>query len=340
MPCSEPSLVTLLAKWSPVIRGHGIPEAMEAVLTKQSRIAPRTAVAKPVSAAVAIGTSAPFGAEGPIIVTGGALGSLLGQVIRVSPAERKILLASGAAAGMSATFGSPLAAVILAVELLLFEFSARALVPLIVATSVAAGMHNALFGSGPLFKVPVHDYAGLGGLPAFVLLGLACGLLGVLSATDCSSSRPATGGCRSVSSGTPSSAQSHSQASVSSHRGRSGSATTPSATFSTASSRSTTVAVLGAVKLVSWWLALGSGTSGGTLAPILLISASFGTLVGTGLNHVLPGPDVSPGAFALVAMAATFGASTRATFTAIVFVFELTARLPGRDPRDDRDCPR
>ena len=172
-------VVSLLAKWSPVIRGHGIPEAMEAVLTKQSRIAPRAAVAKPVSAAVAIGTSAPFGAEGPIIVTGGALGSLLGQIIRVSPAERKILLASGAAAGMSATFGSPLAAVILAVELLLFEFSARALVPLIVAASVAAGMHNALFGSGPLFKVPVHDYAGLGGLPAFVLLGLACGLLGV-----------------------------------------------------------------------------------------------------------------------------------------------------------------
>src|SRR2546423_13626883 len=162
------------------MRAHGIPDAVEAILTKQSRSSPRAAVAKPVSAAVAIGTSAPFGAEGPIIVTGGALGSLLGQVVRVSPAERKILLACGAAAGMSATFGAPLAAVILAVELLLFEFSARALVPLIVATSVAAGVHDALFGSGPLFKVPVHDYRGLGGLPAFALLGLACGLLGVV----------------------------------------------------------------------------------------------------------------------------------------------------------------
>src|SRR4051812_8275706 len=172
--------VSLLAKWSPVIRGHGIPEAMEAVLTNQSRIHPRAAVAKPVSAAVAIGTSAPFGAEGPIIVTGGALGSLLGQIVRVSPAERKILLACGAAAGMAATFGAPLAAVILAVELLLFEFSARALVPLIVATSIAGAMHSALFGSGPLFKVPVHDYAGLRGLAAFALLGLACGLLGVV----------------------------------------------------------------------------------------------------------------------------------------------------------------
>ncbi|MDQ6928873.1 MAG: chloride channel protein, partial [Actinomycetota bacterium] len=140
-------LVSLLAKWSPIIRGHGIPEAMEAVLTKQSRIAPRTAVAKPMSAAIAIGSTAPFGAEGPIIVTGGALGSLLGQVVGVSPAERKILLACGAAAGMSATFGAPLASVILAIELLLFEFSARALVPLVVSAAVAGGVHTALFGS-------------------------------------------------------------------------------------------------------------------------------------------------------------------------------------------------
>src|SRR5215510_14178665 len=173
-------VVALLARWSPVIRGHGIPEAMEAILTRHSRISPPAAIAKPTSAAVAIGTGGPFGAEGPIIVTGGALGSLIGQVIKVTPSERKILLACGAAAGMSATFGAPLAAVVLAVELLLFEFSNRALVPLIAAASVAGAMHVALFGSGPLFKVPVHDFAGLPGLPAFVLLGLACGLLGVV----------------------------------------------------------------------------------------------------------------------------------------------------------------
>src|SRR4029453_6854641 len=117
-------VIALLARWAPVIRGHGIPEAMEAVLVRQSRIQPRTAVAKPVSAAVAIGTGGPFGAEGPIIVTGGSLGSLLGQVLHVSASERKILLAAGAAAGMAATFGAPLAAVALAIELLLFEFSA------------------------------------------------------------------------------------------------------------------------------------------------------------------------------------------------------------------------
>src|SRR5215468_9727004 len=173
-------VVTLLAKWSPVIRGHGIPEAMEAVLTKQSRIAPRTAVAKPVSAALAIGTGAPFGAEGPIIVTGGSLGSLLGQVIRITPSERKILLAAGAAAGMSATFGAPLAAVVLAVELLLFEFSLRSLVPLIAASSVAGAMHVALFGEGPLFTVPQHHYAGLESLPVFAVVGLLCGVLAVV----------------------------------------------------------------------------------------------------------------------------------------------------------------
>src|SRR6266550_4212833 len=173
-------VVSLMAKWAPVIRGHGIPETMEAVLTKQSRIQPRAAVAKPLSAAVAIGTGGPFGAEGPIIVTGGAIGSLLGQVLPVSPAERKILLASGAAAGMAATFGTPLAAVVLAIELLLFEFSTRAFIPLVVASALAGGMHAAIFGSGPLFTVPHHTYAGIDKLPVFCVLGLACGLLAVV----------------------------------------------------------------------------------------------------------------------------------------------------------------
>ena len=172
--------MSLFALWAPVIRGHGIPEAMEAVLTRQSRIAPRAAVAKPLSAAIAIGTGGPFGAEGPIIVTGGALGSLIGQVIRVTPSERKILLACGAAAGMSATFGAPLAAVVLAIELLLFEFSHRAFVPLVVASSVAGAMHAALFSAGPLFHVPPHNYAGLSSLPVFGLVGIACGLLAVV----------------------------------------------------------------------------------------------------------------------------------------------------------------
>src|SRR5256714_9585868 len=157
------------------MRAHGIPDAVEAILTKQSRISPRAAIAKPASAAVAIGTGGPFGAEGPIIVTGGALGSLVGQVIRVSPSERKILLACGAAAGMAGVFGAPLAAVVLAVELLLFEFSAPAPVSLRVSPSVAAGVPEALFRARPPFTVPPPHFPRLHTLGGFALLRIACG---------------------------------------------------------------------------------------------------------------------------------------------------------------------
>jgi CIC family chloride channel protein len=277
-----------------------------------------------VSAAIAIGTGAPFGAEGPIIVTGGAIGSLLGQVIHVSPAERKILLASGAAAGMAATFGAPLAAVVLAIELLLFELSPRAFVPLVTASAVAGGMHALLLGEGPLFDVPVHDYAGIGALPAFVLLGLACGLLAVVITTVLFKIEalyrrlpigdfwhPAIGAVLFVAVGSlaPRALGVGYEVIGDVLAGRLALAT---------------VATIIVVKLVAWWLALASGTSGGTLAPILLISSGFGTLVGSGLNHVLPGDDIAVGAFAVVAMAAVFGAATRATFASMVFVFELT----------------
>lgn len=316
--------VSLLAKWSPVIRGHGLPEAMEAVLTRQSRIAPRTAIAKPISAALAIGTGGPFGAEGPIIVTGGAFGSLIGQLIRVTPSERKILLACGAAAGMSATFGAPLAAVVLAIELLLFEFSSRAFIPLVVAASVAGAMHAALFSSGPLFHVPAHDYAGLPSLPVFAAVGVACGLLAVVI---CKGLYLVEGGFRWL------------RISEFWHPivGALGFAVVglvvPQAlgvgygTINEILANRFTIGVLAALvvgKLLAWWIALGSGTSGGTLAPILLISGAFGGLLGALINELLPGLHLSPGAVALVAMAATFGAATRATFTAIVFAFELT----------------
>jgi CBS domain-containing protein len=257
-------------------------------------------------------------------VTGGSIGSLLGQALPVSPAERKILLASGAAAGMAATFGSPLAAVVLAIELLLFEFSARAFVPLVVSTAIAGGMHSVLFGEGPLFKVPPHDYAGLAVLPAFVLLGLACGALAIVI----------TRGLFAVETG-------YRRLPVSEFWhpiiGAAGFATAglfvPRAlgvgydVIGDVLAGRLAVGVVAGIavaKLLAWWLALGSGTSGGTLAPILLISSAFGSVVGAGLNDVLPGPEVALGAFAVVAMAATFGAATRATFTSIVFVFELT----------------
>ena len=316
--------VSALARWSPVIRGHGIPEAMEAILTRQSRIAPRAALAKPLSAAIAIGTGAPFGAEGPIIVTGGSLGSLLGQVVRVSPAERKILLASGAAAGMAATFGAPLASVVLAIELLLFEFSTRAFVPLVVAASIAGGMHSLLFDEGPLFAVPPHDYAGLGVLPAFAVLGVGAGLLAVVLSRGLFTIEgwyrrlpvgefwhPVLGAVAFAAVGLA----------VPRALG-----VGYDAIGDVLADRLTvgTIALLAGAKLVAWWFALASGTSGGTLAPILLVSAGYGGLVGHGVAALFPGLHVSPGAFAVVAMAATFGAATRATFTSIVFVFELT----------------
>ncbi|HEX2178263.1 MAG TPA: chloride channel protein [Actinomycetota bacterium] len=315
------SLLSL--KW-PAIRGHGIPETMEVVLTRHSRIPPGIALAKPASAAIAIGTGGPFGAEGPIIVTGGALGSLAGQLLHVSPAERKILLSCGAAAGMAATFGSPIAAVMLAIELLLFEFSSRALIPLIVSSSVAAGVHSLLLEPGPLFSVPAHDYSGLSRLPVFAVVGLLCGLMAVVIArglffTEALYRRlpvgefwhPVIGACGFALVGLM----------VPQALG-----VGYDAIGDVLHSRLAlgTLLTLGIAKLVAWWVALGSGTSGGTLAPMLLISGCFGGALGLLLEQWMPWLDLSPGAVALVSMAATFGAATGATFAAIVFLFELT----------------
>jgi H+/Cl- antiporter ClcA/predicted transcriptional regulator len=316
--------VSLLALWCPVIRGHGIPEAMEAVLTRQSRISPRAAIAKPLSSAIAIGTGGPFGAEGPIIVTGSAIGSLIGQVLPFTPSERKILLCSGAAAGMAATFGAPIAAVVLAIELLLFEFSLRSLLPLLVATSIAGGLHAVLFESGPLFEMPAHEFYGLETLPLFAVLGVACGLLAVviskgLFLVEAGFRRLPVGefwhpvigavGFASVGLIVP---------------GALGVGYDEISDVLNGRLATATVAALLIAKLLAWWIALGSGTSGGTLAPLLLIAGCFGTLFGTAANDLIPSNPTSVSAFALVAMAATFGAATRTPFTSIVFVFELT----------------
>lgn len=226
---------------------------------------------------------------------------------------------------MAATFGAPLASVVLAIELLLFEFSTRAFVPLVVATSIAAGMHAALLGgTGPLFHVPAHDYAGLSLLPIFAVLGIGAGLLATVINKGLFTIEgwyrrlpisefwhPAIGALVFATIGLM----------------------VPrvlgvgyDVIDDVLSDRLTagTVAILAGGKLVAWWAALASGTSGGTLAPILLVSAGYGSLFGTAVDQLLPGLGVSPGAFAVVAMAATFGASTQATFTSMVFVFELT----------------
>ena len=173
-------IVGVMAKYgSSKIRGHGIPEAMEAVLFNRSRIQPRVAILKPISAAIAIGTGGPFGAEGPIIQTGGAVGSLVGQIFHTTASERKVLLACGAAAGMSATFNTPIAGVILAIELLLFEFKARSFIPLVIASVLATAVHMQLLGAGPMFTVTAMDFGVPRALPFYLVLGVICGLAAV-----------------------------------------------------------------------------------------------------------------------------------------------------------------
>src|SRR5690606_12225149 len=164
---------------SKAIRGHGIPEAMEQVITNENRIPPRMTFLKPLSSAVAIGTGGPFGAEGPIIATGGALGSLLGQVLRTTAAERKTLLAAGAAAGMAATFGSPVSAVLLAIELLLFELRPRSLVPVVFAAATATSVRIALVGGDPVFAMPDVIEPGPAAMAIYATLGALVGLVAI-----------------------------------------------------------------------------------------------------------------------------------------------------------------
>src|ERR1051326_1223944 len=170
-------VVGVMAKYgSEKIKGHGIPEAMEAVLVNRSRIEPKVALLKPISAAIAIGTGGPFGAEGPIIQTGGAIGSLVGQVLHTTAVERKVLLACGAAAGMSATFNTPIAGVIPAIELLLFEFKSRSFIPLVIASTLATAVHMQLLGPGAMFEVSRVDFGIPHALPYYLVLGVLCGL--------------------------------------------------------------------------------------------------------------------------------------------------------------------
>ncbi len=317
-------LISVFARWDPLIRGHGVPEAMEAVLARQSRVSIRTAILKPLATALAVGSGAPFGAEGPIIITGGAIGSLIGQAVRVSPAERKILLGSGAAAGMAAIFGTPFAAVLLALELLMFEFSTRSLAPLVVAAVLADGVHTRLIRQGPLFAVPEHQFAGLADLPYYLVLGVAAGLLATLITTVVYAVEdgfellpiprfwhPAVGAVGFVAIGlvVPRALGVGYDVIGEIFTGRLGAGL---------------LATILVAKLLAWWIAMGSGTSGSALAPILLIGSAAGALVGTGLDHLFPGAGLAPGAFAIVGMAATFGSAAGAPFASMMLAFEMT----------------
>ncbi len=306
------------------IRGHGIPEAMEAVILNRSRIHPKVALFKPLSAAIAIGTGGPFGAEGPIIQTGGAFGSIIGQALHVTAAERKVLLACGAAAGMAATFSAPIAAVILAIELLLFEFRPRSFIPLVIASTLATNVHMSVMGYGPMFDVGAPDFGLPGSLPWYVILGVLCGLFAVglqksLYWVEDTFEHlpfdpmwwPAIGGLGLGVIGY----------------------FYPFVfgvgyeTISNILTDQLTIGVLGAVvvfKTAALLISLGSGTSGGLLAPTFMISAALGASFAHLVNHFVPSAELSPGGFALVAMGAVFAAASRATFAFIIFAFEIT----------------
>jgi chloride channel protein, CIC family len=318
-------IVGVMAKYgTSKIKGHGIPEAMEAVLFNRSRIAPRVAILKPISAAIAIGTGGPFGAEGPIIQTGGAIGSLVGQAFHTTAVERKVLLACGAAAGMSATFNTPIAGVILAIELLLFEFKSRSFIPLVIASTLATAVHMQLLGLGPMFQVSPMDFAIPRGLPFYLVLGLICGLAAVgfskllywvedqFEKLPCDEMWwPAIGAValgiigffvpRVLGVGYD---------------------TIGDILNGQLAWKLLLVVML--AKAAALAVSLGSGTSGGLLAPCFMWSAAMGGIFAMVCNHFLPGAHLSPGAFALVAMGAVFAAASRATFTFIIFAFEIT----------------
>lgn len=318
-------IVGLMARYgTSKIRGHGIPEAMEAIIVNRSRISPVVMFLKPLSAAIAIGTGGPFGAEGPIIQTGGAFGSIIGQFLHVTAAERKVLLACGAAAGMAATFSTPIAAVIMAIELLLFEFKSRSFIPLVIATTLATTVHFGLMGRGPMLAVNPLDFGIPNGLPFFVILGVICGVFAVgyskaLYWFEDLFERlpfnpmwwPAIGGLvlGIVGYFLP----------IVLGVGYSN--------ISGIINNEFPVNVLLSIlifKSLVLFVTLGSGTSGGLLAPTFMVGAALGSLFAITVNAIIPGANLSPGAYALVGMAAVFGAASRATFTFIIFAFELT----------------
>lgn len=325
VPVAGGLIVGLMARFgSKAIRGHGIPEAMEQVIKNESKIHPVITILKPLSSAIAIGSGGPFGAEGPIISTGGALGSFCGQTLRITAQERKVLLAAGATSGMTAIFGTPFAAILLAIELLLFEFSARSFIPVMVACVTGACMHFLLFGILPTFPMPEIDMVDSNSVIACAILGVVIGFVSVLVTKSLYVIEdlferlpvhwmwwPAIGGLFVGAIGlfAPDTLGVGYE----------------NITHALSGKVSITVLVsLCLWKFVSWSIALGSGTSGGTLAPLLTIGSSLGCLLGIFAQHYFPQAHLTLPLAALVGMAALFAGSARALLTAIVFALEST----------------
>jgi len=320
VPIAGGLIIGVLARFgSERIRGHGIPEALESIMLRGSRVEPVLAVLKPLSAAISIGSGGPFGAEGPIIMTGGAFGSLVAQAFNLTAAERKTLLVAGAAGGMAATFGTPLAATLLAVELLLFEWKPRSFVPVALAAAAAMTTHNYLFAPGPLFAVPPHPSVfGVATLLAAVVCGLGAGLLSAAMTSSVYLFEdlfkrlpihwmwwPALGG---LVIGLGGLVDPHALGVGYDSIGDllNGRLALPA------------ILTLVAVKWAIWAFSLGSGTSGGVLAPLLMIGGALGALEG----HLLP--FAGTGFWALISMGAILGGTMRSPLTGILFAAEVT----------------
>jgi chloride channel protein, CIC family len=330
-------IVGLMARYgSSAIRGHGIPEVMENVLFGGSRIPARVLVLKPLSAAVAIGTGGPFGAEGPIIATGGALGSLAGQLMRITSDERKILLASGAAAGMAATFGSPVSAVLLSIELLLFEYRARSLIPVALAAVTATGVRAVFNGTAPVFEMANVASPTGSALAVYAVIGLVAGIIaaGITRATYAIEDAfeiigeklhlhwmwwPMIGAlvvgvvgiieprALGVGYGNISGVLSGSIA-------------------------GTALLMLVIFKFIAWSVYLGSGTSGGTMAPLFTIGGAIGAVMGTLIAAMAPALGVDHRVAGLVGMAALFAGASHALLASVVLAFETTRQPLGLLP--------
>lgn len=318
-------IVGFMARYgSAGIRGHGIPEAMEQVILNESRIPPRLTFLKPLSAAISIGTGGPFGAEGPIIATGGALGSLIGQLFHTSASERKILLAAGAAGGMSATFGTPVASVLLAVELLLFEFKPQSLIPVTLASAAATAVRFFFVDPDPIFKLVNLQQPGNFALVFYLALGIMIGFASVGATRAVYKIEdlfdrlpihwmwwPAIGAIAVGVIGyfVPKTM---------------GVGYDNIENILSGSITGQILIILFLSKFISWAIALGSGTSGGTLAPLFTIGGGLGAVLGSLGIYLFPAIGIDTRIAALVGMAALFAGSARALLTSMIFAFETT----------------
>src|SRR5438094_5594707 len=313
--------------WEPTLKGHGIPEAMEAVLVGRSRVRTRVGILKPLATAFAIGTGGPFGAEGPIIQTGAAFGSIFGQAVHLTPYQRRVLLAAGAAGGMAATFTAPFAGILVAIELLLFEFRARSFIPVAISSVVATAVAVHFRGWAPLFPTPAFALTSMQELWLFALMGVVMGIIGIgtirvlffledlfdnhFPLKPAAIWAPTFGalllgiiGCF------------YPQVFGTGYD-----------TIREMLNDRLMVGQLLGVSIAKFWalvISLGSGTTGGVFAPSLIVGGGVGAAYATAWHHVFPSFVSDPAFYALVASAAIFGGIARAPFTSIVFLFELS----------------